>query len=517
MRILFSRYAVSALFILLELLLLIGVFAYAYTYSALFVILSSVISALVFISLINRDINPEFKLTWLAVGIFLPVFGGLLYIICYSRRMSKSETRLSEKIAEELDMNAERTGDNAYSLKVLDNLSKSSANASGRALALMHDDKMARLFYGGDSVYYSTGAEFYSAMLADLDGAERYIFIEYFIVAEGRMWQGMLDILAKKAEQGVKVKMLYDDFGSMKTLSSDFDRKMRALGIECYRFARLSPVFKTSHNNRDHRKICVVDGRVAYTGGVNISDEYINGVGRFGYWKDGGIAIRGIAARGFARLFLSLFDMTRGKISDFDEYFDKIDVDNLDFGEKKGYFIPFGSGPAPAYGETVGKNAIMNIIGMAERYLYITTPYLIIDYDLTEALCNAARRGVDVRIITPGIPDKKIIKIMTKSSYPRLISAGVRIFEYAPGFIHEKLIIADDKCGIVSTINMDYRSLVHHFEDGLWIYGDSVLADIRNSFLKTERRSPEVLAENAKLGIREKIARDVMRIFAPLL
>ena len=288
-------------------------------------------------------------------------------------------------------------------------------------------------------------------------------------------------------------------------------------GIDCYRFAKLSPVLKSSYNNRDHRKICVIDGRVAYTGGINISDEYINLINRFGYWKDGGIRIEGIAARGFARLFLSLYDMTRGKISDYSRYFDKSVPNECDFSENKGYFIPFGSGPLPAYSEPVGKNAIINIVGMAERYLYITTPYLIIDYDLAESLRNTAIRGVDVRIITPAVADKKLIKVMTKSSYPYLVEAGVKIYEYSPGFIHEKTVVCDDLYAMVGTVNLDYRSLAHHYEDAIWIYSSPTVLTVKEKFEKTLTISNKIAEKSTRLGVFEWCISNLIRIFAQLL
>ena len=302
----------------------------------------------------------------------------------------------------------------------------------------------------------------------------------------------------------------------MSTLPESFDRKMRSEGINCYRFAKVNARLTSSHNNRDHRKICVVDGIYAFTGGANIADEYTNERVRFGHWKDGGIEVIGDAARGLTRLFLLLYDFTAGAVSDYERFLSSPStVEEKTSGD--GYMIPFGSGPSPAYLEQVGKNVLMSLIEMSNKYLYITTPYLIIDYDLTEALRSAAKRGVDVRIITPHVPDKKLIKIMTKGSYPYLLQSGVRIFEYTPGFIHEKLAVCDDICAVSGTVNLDYRSLVHHFEDGVWLFMHSEIEKMRDSFLKTENASHEILAEDARLGPVEKIVKNLVKIFAPLL
>lgn len=514
-RIFISRYALSALIITAEIVLIAYLAFYAYTYSFAFVLLVGIVNVLVIISLINQDTNPEFKLTWLAVVVMIPLLGGALYILFHSRRMTKRETLHLKSICERMCDEDDKNQSRARSNENLGELSRFSETGAGGALAIMKDDSLSQLYTGAGCEYYDSGESFFEAMLAALSLAEKYIFLEYFIVEDGKMWQSIYSIIREKAERGVEVRMLYDDIGSMGTLRADFDKRLRREGIECYRFSKVTPRFSASYNNRDHRKICVIDGRIAFTGGLNIADEYINEKTRFGHWKDGGIKAEGAVALGFVRMFLMLYDFTTGKHSDYGKYLCPENA-NRSY-DNDGFVIPFGSGPAPVYTERVGKNALMNIINTSKRYLYITTPYLIIDYDITEALRGAARRGVDVRIITPGIADKKIIKIMTKSSYPYLIGAGVRIFEYLPGFIHEKLVVSDDTFAVVSTINFDYRSLVHHFENGLWMCGGTVIEDIRESFMKTESVCGEILPSKAKLGLSERVIRNLIRIFAPLL
>ncbi|MBQ3015354.1 MAG: PLDc N-terminal domain-containing protein [Clostridia bacterium] len=535
-RVLVSRYTLSALFILAEIALIAYLAFYAYTYSFLFVLLANVVNLLVILSLINRDTNPEFKLTWLAVVVMIPLFGGVLYIMFYSRRLTRKEADFLKKLGADMLECERKNGNDTESLRVLNSLAKYSESGAGCALAVMKDDALAEIYSDCKTEYFSSGEIFFEAMLESLQGAKKYIFLEYFIVEDGFMWRSILEILREKIKSGVEVRMLYDDIGSMSTLPAGFDKKLRNEGISCYRFAKVRPKFSSSYNNRDHRKICVIDGKVAFTGGINIADEYINKKQRFGHWKDGGVRVFGTAAEGFARLFLVMFDFTCRKETDYGAYLSRESKANTgvsddshgggegkvpfgsgaEQGDKSGYLIPFGSGPAPLYTEPVGKGALMNIINASRRYLYITTPYLIIDYDITEALRQASKRGVDVRIITPGKADKKIVKIMTKSSYPYLIKAGVRIFEYTPGFIHEKLLVSDDIFAVVGTINFDYRSFVHHFEDALWICGDPVIADIRDSFMKTESVSAEILPSEAKLGFCERVIRTLIRIFAPL-
>lgn len=542
LKFLFSRYFLSAVFILVELVILVYFLFYGYYYSSVLVIISGIIDVLVIISLINRDTNPEFKLTWLAVVTTLPLIGGALYIIFSHRRLSRREAKLLSGIAQGLLENKKASLDDTKSLKNLNELSKISELGGGRALSILKDDGLASLYSGCEARYFDSGESFFEEICEKLKRARNYIFLEYFIVDEGELFDRIYAILKQKVAEGVEVRLLYDDIGSMNTLSNGFDKKMRSEGILCYRFAKVNAKLTSSHNNRDHRKICVIDGIYAFTGGANIADEYINKKMRFGHWKDGGIEVEGDAARGFARLFLLLYDFTVGSISDYEKFLScgrsagngeqnyKTECENkneLDLSKKiqldscsteiAGYMIPFGSGPAPAYRESVGKNVLMNLIEMSNRYLYITTPYLIIDYDLTGALKNAAKRGVDVRIITPHVPDKKFIKIMTKGSYPTLLRSGVRIYEYTPGFIHEKLVVCDDISAVSGTINLDYRSLVHHFEDGLWLFMHPEIIKMRDSFLRAEDKSHEILEADAKLSVFESIVKSLVKIFAPLL
>lgn len=528
-RALFSRYFISAALILCELATIIYLIVSASTYSVLGFGICATVNILAVFSLVNRDANPEFKVSWLVVVILLPFFGIVLYFIFYSRRESKKKGALMAEIyasfenrntvekgnqirksGERVELNKEiMEHDKSFSA-----LRKENFGAAGKALAIMEDDPLAEVYTNTGSRYFESGEEMFSAMLSDIEGAEKFIFLEYFIIAEGKMWDSIHSRLVSKVKEGVEVRVLYDDIGCMRTLSSGFCKQLSREGIKCMRFSPVSPRVSGVHNNRDHRKILIVDGKVAYTGGINIADEYINEKTRFGHWKDGGIRIAGMAVGGFLKLFLSIWDYNSGKASDPHQYFVGVTGDE---GCDAGFYIPFGAGPAPIYERPAGKNAFLNIINQAEKYVFITTPYLIIDYDLTEALCNAAKRGVDVRIITPGIPDKKIVKLMTKSSYPYLIRHGVRVFEYVPGFIHEKTVISDDIYGVVGTINFDYRSLAHHFENALWMFGTETIVDIKEAFLRTASLSDEKDGEDAKLSPGERVLRNFVRIFAPLL
>lgn len=519
MRVIFSRYFISGALIFTELILLLYLVISASNYSGYVYIVMIVLQYLLVLSLINREANPEYKVSWLAVAIFIPLFGVLIYVMFYSRRETKKDVRLMRSIHDKLgEMNVKNISPElSCADSSFDSLKLRSKHAAGIANDLLSSDYLAELYENTASEYFPLGEKMYERMLSDIASAERFIFLEYFIIKDGEMWNGIFELLKKKASEGVEVRLIYDDIGCMKTLPSDFPKRMNEAGIACVRFAPVSPRVTVAHNNRDHRKILVVDGTVAYTGGINISDEYINRKERFGHWKDGGVRVCGMAAVGFTKLFLSSLDLCTKKTSDYEKYISSSYERAKQTAGDSGFYIPFSSGPASFYPNPVGKNAILGIINTACDYVYITTPYLIIDYDLTEALCSAARRGVDVRIITPGKADKKLVKIMTKSAYPHLMKSGVKIYEYLPGFIHEKLIVADDSTALISTINLDYRSLVHHFEDALWIYGSKTVLDAKDSFVETLSVSDERGDREAKLTFKEKIVRNVMRIFAPLL
>ncbi len=507
-RILFSRYSISALIILGEILLITYVILGAtaiFTY--IVIALALLVNLITVVSIVNRDANPEYKVTWSVVVLCLPLLGAFLYAIFYHRRITKKEERLLKGIFAE--MNSRRLDNSAFYM-----MRRRSPLAAGKARAIMNDDPTAELYGQSSSTFFGTGEKYFESMILDLREAKSFIFLEYYIVETGKLWNEIHAILRAKVKEGVEVRVMYDDFGCMPTLPRNYEYKLRSEGIQAHRFSPISPKMSSVHNNRDHRKICVIDGRVAYTGGVNIADEYVNVIERFGHWKDGGIRLCGMVVRGLLKQFLTNWDLTAKTVSAYDTYLSLVKPSAYDDG---GYYLPFCSGPAPIYKRPAGKNAFLNLINQARNYVYITTPYLVIDYDLTEALCNAALRGVDVRIITPGIPDKKNIKIMTRSAYPHLMKSGVKIYEYTPGFIHEKCFACDDKYAVVGTINFDYRSLVHNFENAVWMYASPTCLSVKEEFLLTQRRSERVDEKTSKLSFIDWVTRNGIRLFAPLM
>ena len=504
-RLLMSKYGFSIAIILIELFVIFGIILYMSQIAPIiWVTLVFLISVATVIAIVNRSMTPESKVTWLIVT-FVPVFGPLLYLMFGERRLSKKEL----KQLQELNSIAFHEN-NGRQLHL--QLQETDKSAYGIINALLHMDSNAEVYDQTDSQFFASGEEMWQQMLEDLKRAEKFIFLEYYIVEEGLMWDSMLEILEEKAAQGVEVKMLYDDIGCMVTLPGDYTVHLRSKGINAHKFNKVIPRMTVAYNNRDHRKILVIDGQISYTGGINLADEYINQIERFGHWKDSGIRIDGPATQAFTRLFLMNWYINRGEISDFDQYH----LENQTR-SGSGLCIPYGSGPKPIYQMKVGKIVYQNLINQAEDFVYITTPYLIIDYDLTEDIKNAAMRGVDVRIVTPHIPDKKLIQLVTRGAYPDLLSAGVRIFEYTPGFIHSKQMIVDDRFAAVGTINLDYRSLVHHYENAVLLYKTESIADIRKDFEEIFEQSQEIFSDTINPTWYQMMIKEITQLFAPML
>ena len=335
--------------------------------------------------------------------------------------------------------------------------------------------------------------------------------MEYFIISEGEMWDEILKILKKKVEEGVDVRIIYDDLGCARRLPNKYHEKLKAFGIKVQVFNQVFPILSSVLNNRDHRKITVIDGKAAFTGGLNLADEYINKVVRFGYWKDSVLLIKGEAVWSFTIMFLQVWSFYCGENIDYDKYkFDSLET--LDNGYVQVY------GDSPYDGELIGESVYMNILNNAKNYVYIYTPYLVIDNELLTSLILAAKSGIDVRIVTPHIEDKWYVHIITKSYYRQLIEAGVKVYEYTPGFIHSKVFLCDDEIATVGTINMDYRSLYFHFECGAYLYKTECIKEIKKDFKETFKVSKSITIEDTrKIKWSNRFLRAIIRLIAPLL
>ena len=498
------RYILAVLITLFEILAIIGMTVACCYYVPYFYVAAFLTEVFCVINIIASDDNPEYKVPWLLFVLILPIAGFMLYFLFYSRKLQKKFRR---RLAELKQYHYSRK--QGETLAVLEGENPHAA-AQAKMLCSISE---ASVFTDTKQTYYPLGEDMWQAMLCDLETAEKFIFMEYFIIEEGEFWNSILEILKRKAAEKVTVRVLYDDIGCMNTLPGDYHKQLAKWGIEAMPFSRLRGQADSEFNNRSHRKICVIDGKIGYTGGVNIADEYINKIQRFGHWKDTAIRLEGEAVWELTRLFLTDYGINAKKLFDPDPNFYPTQSDV----KAKGYVIPFGDGPNPLYERRVGKSVIQNMLASATEYMYITTPYLIIDNDLCTSLENAALRGVDVRIIVPHIPDKKIVFGMTRSFYPRLMKSGVRIYEYTPGFIHAKSYIADDEYAMIGTINLDYRSLVHHFENGVWMYRCDCIKDMKKDIEGTMEKSMEVTADMLKIGLFRRFFRSVVRIFAPML
>jgi len=457
------------------------------------------------VAIVISNDNPDYKVTWLFVVVTLPLIGLMLYLIFHKRTLPKKTNKRLRHFKDSYIYNDEKAFNE---LTTKDDLIVTQA----RSLCNMTD---VHLYKNTKLTYYRLGEELHQAILEELKKAKKFILLEYFIIEEGQFWNSMLDILKEKAKSGVEVKLVYDDIGCMGTLPGRYYKTLKKkYNIDAVLFSKLRGQADGEFNNRSHRKILVVDGKVGFTGGVNIADEYINQNARLGHWKDTAIRLEGKSVNELTKLALTDYyiNIKIGELIDFNRYYVADDVETND-----SYVIPFGDGPRPIYNDAVGKTVIMNILNQAKKYVYITTPYLIVDNELMRTIENTAKRGVDVKIIVPHIPDKKFVFNMTKSNYRLLTKSGVKIYEYTPGFIHAKSYIADDQLGMIGTINLDYRSLTHHFENGVWIYNDNIIIDMKKDFEETLEKSEYMNDKVIKDGVFTKLLNVLVKIFSPLL
>lgn len=497
------RYIFAVLIAIFEVLAVIGVVVALCYYVPYFYLAAWATEIFCVIRIIASDDNPDYKVPWLLFVLIIPIAGFMLYFMFYSRKLQK-------RFIKRLDA-MKSHGYKKDDSELFSALEKENPVASSQAKMLCAISE-AHMFSNTKQEYFSLGEDIHRRLLEDLKTAEKFIYMEYFIIEEGKFWNSIFDILKRKAAAGVEVKVLYDDIGCMMTLPGDYHKTLKSFGIEATPFSRLKGNADSEFNNRSHRKITVIDGKIGYTGGVNIADEYINEIVKFGHWKDTAIRLEGEAVWELTKLFLVDFGINIKKMPSV-----RPDLYPSNDMKEKGYIIPFGDGPHPIYKRRVGKSVIQNMLAGATRYAWMTSPYLIIDNDLCTDLENAALRGVDVRIIVPHVPDKKLVFGMTQSFYHRLMVAGVKIYEYESGFIHAKSYLVDDNQAMIGTINLDYRSLVHHFENGVWMYGCESIKDLKADIEDTLNKSIEVTNDMLKTNLLQRFIRAVVRIFAPML
>ncbi|MBR1540046.1 MAG: cardiolipin synthase [Clostridia bacterium] len=466
---------------------------------AIIQIFYSIIGFLLVLALVRNSRSYSYTLPWIIILILVPLLGTILYLIIGKNKLRSKTLKRIVKSTEE-----------SQKYLIQDEKIREEFQENGK-IKYISDYTGFPVTKNNDVSYYPLGEEAFEAMLEELKKAEKFIFFEYFIVAPGKMWSSILDILKEKAQNGLDVRVMYDDFGCVATLPNFYPQELEKFGIKCVVFNKLNPIAGVFMNNRDHRKILVIDGKVAFSGGINIADEYINVNSKYGHWKDNGFKVSGDAVWNYTVMFLTMWSAFRKE----DEDFTKFKFDFKDKQKENGFVVPYGE--TPLDDEITGEDVYLNIINQANKYVYIFTPYLIIDTDMINSLNLAAKRGVDVRIVIPGIPDKKIVYTVSESYLETLVKSGVKIYKYTPGFVHSKVFVSDDHVATCGTINMDYRSLYLHFECGCYFEDVDVIQDIKKDLDETIKKSHEVTKEEALPKLLKGTWQALLRLVAPLM
>jgi len=487
------------------LLLQIGWFLFSLfalgNYSEVAGLILSLLSVMVVIYIINGHSKLPYKLAWIVPILVFPLMGGVLFLISGGKAPKK---RLRKAIESQQLRSKPTLPDCTETLRTIED-----GHLQSQSRYLVRQD--FPVYADTETKYYPVGDDGYRDLLDALESAKKFIFMEYFIIKPGKMWNSVVEVLERKAAQGVDVRLIYDDVGC---LSVRFDRILKKKGIAAIAFNPFIPIYSTIMNNRDHRKILVVDGNLAFTGGINLADEYINEEERFGHWKDSFVRLKGAGVWSLTLMFLQMWNALKPTDDSFAPF------RPTEAFASDGFVQPYSDSPLDY--EYLGEGVYLNMINTARNYVYIMTPYLILDAEMNSALQLAAKRGVDVRILTPGIPDKKNVWHLTRAHYPELLEAGVRVFEYSPGFLHSKNVVCDDEMAVVGTINMDYRSLCLHFENACLFIGGQIVTDVRDDCTATFKVSKEITMKHINKnrrssGLLHSIYYAFLRLFAPLL
>ncbi len=530
-RLLFNRSTMMIVTVLGEILLIMALANWLGGVAGWIAGLLRLIGVLIVLEIVRASRHLASDLMWIFVIMLFPVLGTAFFVFLGSSLITSKETRKLAQSTTKCARYYQKQDDE----KVFAQACEEEPLCSGQLTYLSrHAGFPVYRNPEGGFDYYPLGDEGFPVILEEMKKARKFIFLEYFIIARGQMWDSMHEILKQKAQEGLDVRVMYDDLGSFSTLPMSYAKTLEQEGIRCIPFNRISPVLGAIMNHRDHRKILVIDGEVAFSGGINLADEYINAIVRFGHWKDNVIRIRGEAVWSYTVMFLTHWQALSGQEEDFTKFRAAYSIAPIpavsgngltdgsaaDTGRSSeetaapsdGYIIPYADTPLDQ--AHVGQDVYMNILNEAKRYCYIMTPYLILDNEFVNALSLAAARGVDVRIITPGIPDKKTVWGVTRSFYEVLTQTGVRIFEYTPGFVHAKVFVSDDRIATVGTINLDYRSLYLHFENGTCLVGSKKVMDVKKDLTDTLKKCREITASEAKFGFFFNLKYSIIRIFA---
>lgn len=504
---LWSRFVLIACLILVQFIWLVLIFykvSFQFTYVNYGI---RIVAVAVVLHIVNRSMNPNNKLLWTFLILLSPIFGLPFYLLfgCRSasaihyKKMSAIQGRIQKYIGQKPEVTQQ--------VKIQD-------KAVYRQMKYINDWSGYPVYQNTDTSYYKCGEDMFPDMIAELEHARQFIFLEYYIIEAGYMLNHILDILEKKVQEGVEVRLIYDDIGSIGTVPGDYAKVLTAKGIKCRPFQPFLPFLPVIMNHRDHRKLMIIDGKTGFIGGMNLADEYINRVERYGYWKDTVVRLKGDAVYSMTLMFLTMWEYVGGEKEEIEKYLKKPDTDKMTF--EKGFVQPYCDSPFDE--EYVGETVYLNMINQAVDYVYIFTPYLIIDNEMLTSLCNAAKRGVDVRIVTPGVPDKRIIYWITQSYYRMLLKNGVKIYQYRPGFLHAKSFLCDDKTAAVGSVNLDYRSLYLHFECGVFLYRCSAVEDLKKDCIEVFSCSDEItISFCEKQHVLVQVFQGIVRLLAPLL
>lgn len=508
-KVIFGRTAIIVVLMLLQVLLLIGGFAFLGKHIIIFNFFLGFLGVIILIYILNARQNPNFKLMWIILILAVPVVGVVFFLFTKVQPGTKHISNKIDLLIEEEGMFLRPSRETVNKLLV-------SSKKEFGLFKYIYEKGNYPVYDNASIKYFPLGEDKFKEMIYQLERAKDYIFLEYFIVERGYMWDTILEILTRKVKEGVEVRFMYDGTNTLSLLPKNYPERMEARGIKCKVFSPMTPFLSTHQNNRDHRKILVIDGHTAFTGGINLADEYINRRVRFGHWKDTAVMIKGEAVNSFTLMFLQMWNVTEKKRENFGRYmYTGGEVIEPDM-RNGGFVAPYGDSPLDD--EELGKKVYLDIINRADDYVHIMTPYLIVDEEVENALIYAAQRGVDVKLILPHIPDKKYAYLLARTHYEELISEGVGIYEYTPGFVHAKVFTSDDCKAVVGTINLDYRSLFLHFECAAYIWKNPVVVDVEADFQNTLKKCQKMSIKDCKeYNVIYKILGQVLRLIAPLM
>lgn len=507
-KIIFGRTAILVGLILIQIVLLLGGFAILGKHVIVFNSLLGMLGIIILIYILNARQNSSFKLMWIIFILAVPLVGVVFFLFTKVQPGTKYIGDRIEQIIEEETLFLRPARDTVNKVLV-------SSRQEFGLFKYIYEKGNYPVYDNASIKYFPLGEDKFEEMIYQIEQAKDFIFLEYFIVERGYMWDTILEVLTRKVKEGVEVRFMYDGTNTLSLLPKNYPEKMEARGIKCKVFAPMTPFLSTHQNNRDHRKILVIDGHTAFTGGINLADEYINRKERFGHWKDTAIMVKGEAVNSFTLMFLQMWNITESRKENFGRYM--YTGGYIEPGMRAGgYIAPYGDSPYD--GEELGKKIYLDILNRSNDYVHIMTPYLILDEELVDALTFAAQRGVDVKLILPHIPDKKYAYWLARTHYYELISEGVQIYEYTPGFVHAKVFTSDDEKAVVGTINLDYRSLFLHFECAAYIWKNPVVADVETDFQNTLKQCQKMTLKDCKEYNKLcKLLGQILRLIAPLM